>query len=52
MKEFSSWEKGIVLVTGETGSGKSTTLAAILGEINHSRQQHIITLEDPIEYVY
>lgn len=52
VKEFSSWEKGIVLVTGETGSGKSTTLAAILDEINHSRQQHIITLEDPIEYVY
>ena len=52
VREFSSWEKGIVLVTGETGSGKSTTLAAILDEINHSRQQHIITLEDPIEYVY
>ena len=40
------------LVTGETGSGKSTTLAAILDQINHTRNEHIITLEDPIEYVY
>ncbi len=52
VQKFPSWEKGIVLVTGETGSGKSTTLAAILNEINHTRHQHIITLEDPIEYVY
>ncbi|MBR4799089.1 MAG: PilT/PilU family type 4a pilus ATPase [Clostridia bacterium] len=44
--------KGIVLVTGETGSGKSTTLAAMLDAINHSRYCHIVTLEDPIEYVY
>lgn len=43
---------GIVLVTGETGSGKSTTLAAIIDRINHTRDGHIITLEDPIEYVY
>ena len=43
---------GIVLVTGVTGSGKSTTLSAMLDTINHSRQAHIITLEDPIEYVY
>ncbi len=43
---------GIVLVTGVTGSGKSTTLAAILDTINHNRAAHIITLEDPIEYVY
>lgn len=49
---FSKWNKGIVLVTGETGSGKSTTLAAILEEINATRPLHIITLEDPIEYVY
>ncbi|MDD7679024.1 MAG: PilT/PilU family type 4a pilus ATPase [Stecheria intestinalis] len=49
---FPSYQKGIVLVTGETGSGKSTTLAAILNEINHTRYEHIITLEDPIEYVY
>ncbi len=49
---FPSLQKGIVLVTGETGSGKSTTLAAILNEINHTRSDHIITLEDPIEYIY
>ena len=45
-------KNGIVLVTGETGSGKSTTLAAILDRINHTREAHIITLEDPIEYVF
>ena len=44
--------RGIVLVTGETGSGKSTTLAAIIDRINHTRTDHIITIEDPIEYVY
>jgi len=44
--------RGIVLVTGQTGSGKSTTLAAILDEINHTRACHILTLEDPIEYQY
>ena len=44
--------KGIVLVTGETGSGKSTTLAALLDYINHTRKCHIVTLEDPIEYIY
>lgn len=49
---FSSMQRGIVLVTGETGSGKSTTLAAILNEINHTRESHIITLEDPVEYLY
>lgn len=47
-----TWQKGIVLVTGETGSGKSTTMAAILDQINHTRREHIITLEDPIEYIY
>ena len=50
--EFSTYNKGIVLVTGETGSGKSTTLAAILNNINKTRRDHIITLEDPIEYIY
>ena len=50
--QFPTYNKGIVLVTGETGSGKSTTLAAILDEINHTRKEHIITLEDPIEYIY
>jgi len=44
--------KGIVLVTGETGSGKSTTLAALLDYINHTRKCHIVTLEDPVEYIY
>jgi twitching motility protein PilT len=44
--------QGLVLVTGPTGSGKSTTLAAMINEINHSRQAHIITIEDPIEYVH
>lgn len=44
--------KGIVLVTGETGSGKSTTLAALLDNINHNYKRHIVTLEDPVEYVY
>ena len=52
VNQFSTWQKGIILVTGETGSGKSTTMASILNEINHTRRQHIITLEDPIEYVY
>ena len=44
--------KGIVLVTGETGSGKSTTLAALIDSINHTRRCHIVTLEDPVEYLY
>ncbi|MBQ9346987.1 MAG: PilT/PilU family type 4a pilus ATPase [Oscillibacter sp.] len=44
--------KGIVLVTGETGSGKSTTLAALLDSINHTFYSHIVTLEDPVEYIY
>ena len=49
---LSEYTKGMVLVTGPAGSGKSTTLAAILEEINRKRPLHIITLEDPIEYVY
>jgi twitching motility protein PilT len=44
--------RGLILVTGATGSGKSTTLASIVNHINHSRGAHIITLEDPIEYIY
>jgi twitching motility protein PilT len=43
---------GLVLVTGATGSGKSTTLAAVLNEINHTKSVHIITLEDPVEFVH
>lgn len=50
--EFPSYSQGLVLVTGETGSGKSTTLAAILNQINQNECKHILTLEDPIEYVY
>lgn len=49
---FSEYRNGLVLVTGETGSGKSTTLAALLNRINRTSNKHIITLEDPIEYVY
>ena len=52
VKTFSEFRNGLVLVTGETGSGKSTTLAALLNRINHSAHSHIITLEDPIEYIY
>ena len=50
--DFAAYRSGIVLVTGETGSGKSTTLAAILRRINETRRDHIITLEDPIEYIH
>lgn len=45
-------QKGLVLVTGATGSGKSTTLAALIDQINKHRRSHIITLEDPIEYLH
>ncbi len=45
-------KKGIVLVTGQAGSGKSTTLACIINQINHSRSGHILTLEDPVEYIH
>lgn len=50
--ELSNLHRGLVLITGPTGSGKSTTLAAILNEINKNRNTHIITLEDPIEFVH
>ena len=43
---------GLVLVTGATGSGKSTTLAALLNEINETKSIHVITLEDPVEFVH
>lgn len=45
-------KKGIVLITGQAGSGKSTTLACVLDEINHKRSGHILTLEDPVEFVH
>ena len=52
MKSLTEDERGLVLVTGPTGSGKSTTLAAMINEINKLRPCHILTIEDPIEYVY
>ena len=48
----SDFTKGMVLVTGPAGSGKSTTMACIVNRINHSREGHIITLEDPLEYLH
>jgi twitching motility protein PilT len=51
-KQIPLEKNGLVLVTGATGSGKSTTLAAILNEINESKPVHIVTLEDPVEYVH
>lgn len=50
VSRFADLPRGLLLVTGDTGSGKSTTLAAIVNHINQTRKQHIITLEDPIEY--
>ncbi len=50
--KITDMERGLVLVTGITGSGKSTTLAAIINEINHKHAKHIITIEDPIEFVH
>ena len=51
-KEIIKREKGLILVTGPTGSGKSTTLAAMLNEINLTEKKHIITVEDPVEFVH
>ncbi len=51
LKLLTQYHNGLVLVTGAVGSGKSTTLAALVDEINRARRDHIITLEDPIEYV-
>ena len=52
LKKFAGLHKGLVLVTGPTGSGKSTTLAAIVDHANKNRRDHIITVEDPIEFVH
>ena len=49
---FADFPRGLVLVTGPTGSGKSTTLAALVDKINSERSQHIITIEDPIEFTH
>lgn len=51
-KELAKREKGMILVTGPTGSGKSTTLAAILNEINIYENRHVITIEDPVEFIH
>jgi twitching motility protein PilT len=50
--KMADYERGLVLVTGPTGSGKSTTLAALIDQINQHRQGHILTIEDPIEFVH
>ncbi len=52
IQTFTEIQRGLVLVTGVTGSGKSTTLAAILDQINREQKKHIITIEDPIEFVH
>ena len=52
VKDLTKKPRGLILVTGPTGSGKTTTLAAMIDEINATRPQHIVTIEDPIEYVH
>lgn len=52
LHNFSNLKQGFILVTGPTGHGKSTTIAAIVNEINLNRASHILTIEDPIEYIY
>ncbi len=52
LKSFTEFNNGLVLVTGPTGSGKSTTLATMIDEINRNKAEHIITIEDPIEYLH
>ncbi len=52
LKVLTRYQNGLILVTGSVGSGKSTTLAALVEQINTERREHIITLEDPIEYIF
>jgi twitching motility protein PilT len=52
VSNFTHLERGLVLITGATGSGKSTTLASLINEINNSRSDHIVTIEDPIEFLF
>jgi twitching motility protein PilT len=52
LKQIAAEERGLILVTGTTGSGKSTTLAAMVDEINATRAAHVMTIEDPIEYLH
>lgn len=52
VRKFAELEKGLVLVTGPTGSGKSTTLASMINHINHNKGKHILTIEDPVEFFH
>lgn len=52
VKEFANYPQGLILVTGPTGEGKSTTLAALIDLVNATRSEHIVTIEDPIEFIY
>lgn len=52
LEKFTSPSQGFVIITGPTGHGKSTSLAAMINQINHTRSEHIVTIEDPIEYVF
>jgi twitching motility protein PilT len=52
VEKLANWQRGLILVTGATGAGKSTTLAAMVDHINRTRHQHIVTIEDPIEFLH
>jgi len=52
IKKFAQAEHGLVLITGASSQGKSTTLASLIDNINHNRKEHIVTIEDPIEYIF
>src|SRR5262249_62093917 len=52
VEQLADRPKGLILVTGPTGSGKSTTLAAMVDKVNSERSEHIVTIEDPIEFVH
>jgi twitching motility protein PilT len=52
LREMCNRRKGLILVTGPTGSGKSTTLATMINHINQTRKEHIITIEDPVEFIH
>jgi twitching motility protein PilT len=52
VNDLTDMERGLVIVTGATGSGKSTTLASLINEINHKHAKHVITIEDPIEFLF
>ncbi|MBY0356581.1 MAG: type IV pilus twitching motility protein PilT [Candidatus Obscuribacterales bacterium] len=52
ISSFADYERGLILITGPTGSGKSTTLAGVINDINERHEKHIITVEDPVEFVH